>query len=276
MGISGKKERVVICCLTTEVVKVVEPVEFYEATRVHIILYPNTDETDPEAKFYNAFLDEARSRINSYSRTAINLVYANIMDYQVMLRTIISLVAEERANCGDFVDIYVNISSGTPEYIAGAMLAAMQDESITAFSVRSKTRSMNLEDAMKAYTVKGKPVGRTSEVNDPIMIMTFGPEMPDGRLVSCLSLMKKLDESNRYPSFTDIIERMKEEGTWDYSPESKKTRTDEAQKERMYFRRNYIDPMLQKGWIVEEHSKRNRYVLTKKGEVVVNVYGKER
>ncbi len=36
---SGKKEAVVISCLTTEVVKVVEPIKFYEATRAYLILH---------------------------------------------------------------------------------------------------------------------------------------------------------------------------------------------------------------------------------------------
>lgn len=275
MNQTGKKERVLICCLTTEVVKVVKPIDFYEATRVHIIAYPNTNESDHTARFYNTFLKEARNRIEEGGRADVIVHYANILDYQEMLRTIVRTAAEEKAKFGSFVDIYVNISSGTPEYIAGAMLASMQDESLIAFSVRTKTRSMNLEQAMEAYTVDGKPVGRTSEVYDPAMIMTFGAEAPDDRLVACLGILKGMNENKRYPSFNDVIVALKNENEWDYVPESKKTRTDDAQKERMYFRRNYIDPMLSKGWIVEDHIKRNRYILTRKGEAVVSVYSKE-
>lgn len=275
MNQTGKKETVLICCLTTEVMKVVEPAKFYDATRVHIITNPSLDENDPSAEFYNAFLKEAVRRIESSGKTEIKTHYANILDYQEMLRTVIRIVAEENNEHGDFVDIYINISSGTPEYIAGAMLASMQNEKLIAFSVKIKTRSSSLDQMMAAYTVNGKPVGRTLEVYDPTMITTFGAETPDDKLVVCLGILKALNENQRYPSFNEVIEALKEQNIWDYTPEVKKTRTDDQQKERMFYRRNFIDRMLENGWIVEDHIKRNRYVLTKKGEAVIKVYQKE-
>lgn len=275
MNQTGKKDRVMICCLTTEVMKVVEPIKFYDVTRVYIISYPNSEEDDPSAEFYNSFLKEACRRIESDGKAEVRIKYANILDYQEMLRTVIYITAEETNNHGDFVDIYVNISSGTPEYIAGAMLAAMQNEKLIAFSVRTKSRSMSYGEARAAYTVNGSLVGRSSEVYDPTMIMTFGSEMPDEKLVACLGILKVLNENHRYPSFNEVIDVLKEENIWDYTPETKKTRTDDQQKERMYYRRNFIDRMVENGWIVEDHIKRNKYVLTKKGEAVITVYQKE-
>jgi hypothetical protein len=269
---TGKKERVVICCLTTEIVKVVEPVRFYEATKVHIIAYPSGSETDPVLGFYNKFLEEACKRIESLGRVKVVVHRANITDYQQMLRTIIQIVAEVRKDHGDFADIYVNLSSGTPEYIAGAMVASTQDDCLVAFSVRTKRMSMDIDDALKAYTVGSNLVGRTSEVYDPNMITTFGSERPPNKFVCCLATMKVMNDNNRSPSFNDIIDELKSDGVWDYVPEAKKTRTDESQKERMFYRRNYIDPMVARGWIVEDTVKRNRYILTKKGESVVDVY----
>ena len=35
--VSGKKDRVVISCVTFEVAKIVDPVLYYEATRVHLL-----------------------------------------------------------------------------------------------------------------------------------------------------------------------------------------------------------------------------------------------
>ena len=274
MNTSGKKEAVVICCLTTEVVKVVEPVKFYEAARVHIISYPRTGGNSPDEEFYSAFLEEACRQVEANTRAEAIIDCANILDYQDMLRTIIEIVADERA-MDDSSITYINISSGTPEYIAGAMLAAMQDNDLIAFSVRSKTRSMGLEEAMKAYTVDGKPIGRTSSVCEPTMVMTFGPEVPNDKHVACLEVIKAQESENRHLNFNEIIEALKAKGIWDYIPEVKKTRTDESQKERMYLRRNYITPMLDKGWVVENHQKRNKFDLTTKGRAIVAVYGKE-
>jgi len=275
VSVSGRSERVVVCCLTTEVVKVVEPILFYEATRAHIIAYPDSDESDPDAQFFASFLDEAKNRIQWYGRTGLTVDHANVMDYQEMLRTIIRIIAAERSRCGEAVDIFVNISSGTPEYIAAAMLVAMQNRDVVAFSVRTKARSIVTDDAIRALSVDGRPVGSTSEVSEPTMVMNFGPEMPEDKFVVCLGVMKELNESVKPPGFADIINRMKEECVWDYVPESNKTRTDDSQKERMYFRRNFIDPMVEREWILEDPVKRNRYLLTEKGEAVVDVYGRD-
>ena len=274
MNKSGKKEPVIICCLTTEVVKVVEPAKFYEASRVHIVSYPNSEESDPASCFYNRFLKEARARIEENPHAAVIVEYANIMDYQEMLRTILRIVSAERERNASTI-IYVNISSGTPEYIAGAMLASMQDSELIAFSVRTKSRSMNYDQMLSAYTVDGRTVGNTAEVNDPIRILTFGPEMPEDRLVACLEIIKSQDADGRSLSFGDIINRMKDMGIWDYTPEHNRTRTDDDQKERMYLKRNFIIPMMDKEWIIENYHKRNKFLLTEKGEAIVAVYGKE-
>ncbi len=44
----------------------------------------------------------------------------------------------------------------------------------------------------------------------------------------------------------------------------------------MYYRRNFIDPLVSKGWLVEDLNKRNKYLLTKKGEAVIKVYHRGR
>ncbi|MBO6084326.1 MAG: hypothetical protein J6O90_04540, partial [Candidatus Methanomethylophilaceae archaeon] len=85
MNPSGKKEAVVICCLTTEVVKVVEPVKFYEAARVHIISHCDTGEGSPDELFYNTFLEEACRQIKACTKAETFVNCSNIMDYQEML-----------------------------------------------------------------------------------------------------------------------------------------------------------------------------------------------
>jgi hypothetical protein len=274
MNHSGKKESVIICCLTTEVVKVVEPVKFYGATRVHIISYPNSGVPESEIRFYNSFLTEARKRIEQDPNVKIMVDYANVLDYHDMAREIINIVAAEKEQ-NDAVSIYLNISSGTPEYIAAAMLVSMQDPELIAFSVRSRARSMDYDEALSAYSVDGKPVGWTSEVNEPMMVTTFGSEMPDDRLVACLEILRTQGSDSQFMNFNEIIEKMKDVGIWDYVPENNRTRTDDAQKERMFLKRNYITPMLDKGWIAENSRKRNKFILTEKGEAIVSVYGKE-
>lgn len=90
-----------------------------------------------------------------------------------------------------------------------------------------------------------------------------------------MRVSSKLDTDGTLMNFNDIIDTMKDVGIWDYVAEAKKTRTDDAQKERMFLRRNYITSMLDRGWVVENHRKRNRFTLTDKGLSIVDVYGKE-
>lgn len=210
MELSGKKDRVVVCCLTTEVVKVVEPIKFYEATRTHIITHQGQADSDPENIFYNEFLGEARSRIESECNTELTVHRTNIIEYQDLLRTIIGIVAEERARTDDFVDIFINVSSGTADYIVSAMLVAMQQPDVIAFTVRTKSRNINVEKALEAYSFNGKPVGITSEIYDPVMVMTFGSEMPEDKLVDCLAIISELEIDEKSPSFGMIIDKLKE------------------------------------------------------------------
>ena len=273
MNPSGKKEAVVISCLTTEVVRVVEPVKFYGAARAYIITCHN-DGSEEVAEFHDAFLKEACEEIESFRGTNVTIEYANILDYKDVLKTIVGIVSEERARDPSSI-IYVNISSGTPEYIAGAMLAVTQNEELIAFSVSTKTGTLDLEQKMKAYSVDGKPVGRTSAVNDPIKIMTFGAKAPDDKLVACLEVFRSQEIEKKYYNFNEIIDALKSKGTWDYMPDGNKTKTEDAQKERMYLRRNYITPLIERGWVVENLQKRNKFDITSKGKAVVSVYGKE-
>jgi predicted transcriptional regulator len=274
MSLSGKKERVVLCCLTTEVMKVVEPVRFYEATRTHIIAYRSKGEDDRMGRFFGSFLKEACSRIEWMGRTELMVDYTDTTNQQDVLRTILQIITEERNRCGDFVDIYVNVSSGTPEFVASAIMVSMQQPDIVAFSVGTTNWNDNIEKALEPLSVDGKPTGRAIEVSDPVMVMTFGSETPDDKLVDCLAIFGEPDSRSNNQSFRMIIDRLKEEGIWDYTPEIKKTRTDEFQKERMYLKRNYIEPLVRRGWLVEDQKKRNKYLPTEMGEAVIKVYYK--
>ena len=60
--VSGRKDRVAISCVTFEVAKVVDPIEYYEATRVHLL------STSSEGDIYREFLDEVCRRISDYSK----------------------------------------------------------------------------------------------------------------------------------------------------------------------------------------------------------------
>ena len=79
-----------------------------------------------------------------------------------------------------------------------------------------------------------------------------------------------IDERN--VSFSDIIARMKACGRWDYAPDRRRGKTDDAQKERMFFKRNFLNPMTELGWIEEDRMFRNRFSLTPQERMILEIY----
>lgn len=49
--------------------------------------------------------------------------------------------------------------------------------------------------------------------------------------------------------------------------------TDLEQKESVYFKRTFIEPMVEKGWLVEDPGRKNKYLLTDDGEAILEIYG---
>jgi len=262
---SGRRERTVIACLSLGVPEVVEPAVFYGAETLHLLV----DDTDNGlSDIYKEFLEETRRQLKErLPGTYVSLHEMDTSDYHRVLRELLTI-----ARGLDEDDVYVNISSGTPEYSAAAMLLCMQNSSFTAFTVRAKPSSLDPGSVRELMYCDGRPVGLMREVGTPRRVATFDPERQDTELVEAMAVIAECYQDRSYVTYDDIIEGLMVKGIWRYVPDTRRGRTDDSQKRRMFFRRTYIDPMVEKGWLVLDPYARRRFIVTAKGQAVIDVY----
>ena len=197
---------------------------------------------------------------------------AKVYDYHVMMRTMLEILDYEAKRTEGIVDIYVNISAGSTEYSAAAMLVCMQNRYLTAFTVRTDDYMLSYENVKKFLYKDGRPVGFSQTVEEPRMVVTFDPDKKDADLVACLGVLKEIKKRKRNIHFLDVINELKVIGAWNYEPKKKSYKTDDLQNERMHLKRAYLIPMEEKGWIVESDLMKGRWDITPEGEAIIEVY----
>lgn len=270
-SVTGKKVRIVIACIMFDVPMVVEPAIFYEAERVHLIR-SSKNHRGTGGGMYNEFFKEAKNQIKSRAGAEVVEHDANVYDYHAMMRTVLEILNDEKKMTGGFMDIYVNISSGSTEYSAAAMLVCMQYRDLTAFTVRTDRYMLSNDDVNNLLYKDGKPVGFSASVENPKVVVTFDPDKKDADLVACLGVLKEIKSRKRNIYYMDVINELKIIGAWNYEPKKKKYKTDDLQNERMHFRRAYLEPMMKKGWVKESDVVKDRWEITPDGEAIIEVY----
>ena len=165
--VSGRKDRVVISCVTFEVAKVVDPIEYYEATRVHLL------STSKDGDIYREFLDEVCSRITAYSKRTQIVKHISqkdengnydftVYDFQSVMRELLCIIQDEIEEHGENnVEIFVNISAGTSEYSAASLIASMMYHDCTLpFTVSTDEYSVSGDMVRKVFFDGDTPVGQ--------------------------------------------------------------------------------------------------------------------
>lgn len=254
-----------IACATFEVSKIIEPLRFHGTRRIHIIHY--VKDNSEKNSIYQEFYDEVCRQITDIGGVEIIEHVAKVYDYATMLSTIVRIFREETADL-----IRVNISSGTSEYAAAAMMASSMYSKAQPFSVRTREYSVDQENLRDLYSVDGRLVGLTKTVYGPKPVESFSVLAPDFELVRCLGILQCADKDKVPATAAYMIDRLKCCGAWSYVPESRSKRTPLEQRETMYYKRHYVDNLLAKGWIRKDAGK-TRYSLTSDGKAILNVFG---
>jgi len=276
---SGKREKVVVACTVFEVPKVIRPIIEYEASTVHLIHY--TDKKNPDAKIYQEFFEEVVSQIRNYSaikeklgKTVEIIEHAEYRtsDYQKMLMTVLRIIDEEKA-LNKESEIYVNISSGTAEYISAAtiatMMAASKSEGIRLFTVGTEPQGYSTygEKQVKAlYYEKGRPVGLTKMAREPREIPMFKVSVPDKSLVKGLREFGTFEKPVTANTVINVLK--KKDLLADDEDNKKKNRN---QTNVMRYRRNFLDKWVEEGW-VDKREGSNKYMLTDDGKMILETF----
>lgn len=260
-----KRDKVMVACVTFETVMVVDPLLKERPDRVHLIHYVK-DANDPSLKVYQEFYDEVcRMILSSAPDMEIVEHRTKVYDYQEMLRNVLNiLLSESKAES----DIWINVSSGTPEYSAASTVAAMMVPGTVPFTVGTRAYTTSEDDIRKLYYRGGRPLGLTAETYDLKPMSTYKIDIPDEDLVRCLRGILMMSKKSIPPRLL-CINHLKELGLWSFVPDGNKGKTDEKQKEKMYFGRHYLTPWVSKGW-VEKSGK--TYRITPLGEKVADTF----
>jgi hypothetical protein len=285
---SGRKNRVVISCVTFETAKIIEPIKHYQATHVHLIWYtkdPGSESGKVYKKFYDHVYNECKSlplvdKIEGHNE--------RVSDFTTMLSVVLDIIQRERKEDA-LCDIYVNISAGSSEYAAAAAIASMmasQKESsatgtTTPFSVATKEYTVPVEMIPEIYFDKDDkevPIGLTKEVHDPVRMPCYHIEMPERHLVTALRIFYNRKKSKQPVTNTKMIAELeKNEEIWFHGETYIGKRDEDSDKEKrsktVYYQRNFIDKWKDKGWIQKDELTK-KYTVTEQGEMILRTFYK--
>lgn len=260
---SGKKTATVIACTTFETIKVSDPIIFYEADRAHIIYMSKNG--DDRREFYEGLVEEIKNQILSRRDVEIFTHNSVVYRYSDMLRKVNDIIKSEREQFGKFVDIYVNISSGSSEYAAAAMCACMMNPDTIPFTVRVKDHNISL-DKYRELIEDGFPFGDARTVYSPKMVETFSIDPPQEDMVRYLAFFALIEDKPH--TNISIIRMMDEANVWKYDS---KEETKSKQSVSNAFRRNVVEPLVEKGWLVKGRTK-NSWEITTSGKVILDIF----
>ncbi len=305
-------ERISISCVTFDTVKITDPIEFYDATKAYLIHFNRDNQYELvyrrvveilEEKFnldlmkYDlekgvceniASEDEEKAPSVDSEDEEINKIVKQltivdvnqkVYDFQMMLKTMFSIMECERKDEDSLKNpIYVNISAGTSEFSAAALIASMMFENVEVFSVNALEHTVS--DNNLYSDENGKFIGLAKSVKAPNPINNFSIQRPDRRLV--LSL--RVYHEKGYPTATNAIEALKESthsvggetlNLWDWedTEQTKTSRTRDEKltaKDKMKFQRQFIDKWMAEDLILRVG--RGAYKLSPHGKFAIDTY----
>ena len=268
MYLTGKRTRTVIACTTMETVRVSEPAIFYEADRLHIV-YMAVDGSDKK-DYYESVVNEIEKAVNEKRDVKVIRHNSTVYKFSIMLRLINDMIKQEKEEFGEFVDIYVNISSGTSEFAAAAMCACMMNRGCIPFSVAVKDHTILFDKFLEMASHEGHPVGDALTVHNPRMIETFNFEPPDEELIRYLLFFDSL--RGRPYTKSNLIRLAETNDVWVYSPT--KTKNPGRNAATQQFNREVMFPLIDKGWLRNGSSK-NRWIVTPSGRAILDIFTDE-
>ena len=268
-----KRTRVMIACVTFETIKITEPVRFYDVNKVHLIHYVR-DPGSNDGAIYREFYDEVCRIIGEESDNKVEIMEyeERVSQFPPMFKLILKIINEE-LDSEEPVDLYVNISAGTSEYTAAAVIASMMNPDTIPFSVSTDEYTVRDERIRDAYYRNGMPVGLTETVFEPMVMPKYNMPMPEKNLVLGLRVLGNMIKSKRNAKGPNVIKSLKEEGLWRRPGEGPLERgnTNPEKGDSVYYHRDYVSKWLENGWVVKDDFYK-RYILTEEGQRIIDTF----
>ncbi len=262
-----------IACVTFETTKVTSPAVYYEINRIHLIHYLR-DPGSEQGKVYAEFYDRVVEILEEESPQKMEFVEHNesVSNFSVMLRTVLSIIQGEREAERD-CEVYVNVSSGSPEYSAAATVASMMMPGTIPFSVNTKEYTVSRDMIRDTYYVDGKPVGMTKVPFDPKTLPCYTIQMPEEYLVRGLKVLNDRNEAKLPVTSGKMVAELKAKDIWfrGSAEQDEYRKTSQRQADAVYYQRDYVSKWVRNGW-VEKAEYPSRYVLTDEGRNIVETF----
>lgn len=259
------RERVAVACVTFETVMISDPiVSMGSVDRVYLLHYERPDPSR-ERHVYKEFYDEVVRQLQVGMQCG-EIVPVNVVvyDFQEVLGVLLDIMTREQ---GEGNDVYVNVSAGSTEYSAAAILASMMVRGVRPFTVGTREFTIPAEK-IDIYYDGDRPVGLSKEVYPARQLPFFHISRPDDDLVTGLRVLRERLDKGHSTTYVRMIEALKDAGCW--QREGKERVKDQVQAEKMYYARHFIDAWVSKGWVSK--TGRRRLELTAAGETVTNVF----
>lgn len=258
----GKKERVMIACVTTETFRISEAAKFYDVDRIHLIHY--VDENNSKKWFFQSFYDQTVKLIKeSLPDTEIVESNSRVFYFDHMLRTVESIVEKENLSKVEPV-IYINVSAGSPEYISAATMISMMHDNTEPVSVGAKDYLHNEDEDLKAVYFDGDtPVGLIKSTREPKTVPQFRLDAPKKRLVIGLRILDRRIEKGESVLSKDVVKEFKDSGIWERSAESN---------DQVYYNRDFIDKWLELKWVQRHPDMHKKLIVTDFGRFVIDTF----
>jgi len=262
---SGRKERVVISCVTFETFKITDPICYYEATKVHLIHY--TSQSNERNLIYEEFYEQVCKLIkDGLPRVKIIEHQEVVFDFTTMLRTVLKILAAE-----DNADVYVNVSSGTSEYTAASVIASMMSPNAIPFSVGTKEWTIPNDEIRKKFYKDGVPVGLSLSTRTPRVLPHYRIDVPEEHLVAALRVLDEKNKKDEPVSGTFIIDSLKQCGIWYRKEKPAESLEEKKRYESVCYQRDFVDKWKENEWI-EKDKRTKKYCITDRGKIVLDTF----
>ncbi len=261
---SGRRESVMLFCISPISKMYLEPIAHYEPDIIHVFIGNREDAVSTISR-------------EIYRCSKDDIVCKKIVEHQVddsnyneLLAGIIDTLNGLNQEYGKDMDVFINISSGTPEFSAAGMFASMLPLSAIAFKVDVQ---YGLQES-ELSDLAGR-LNASASISEPERVTGLKNDSPDDEMVVFLRIVNDLLNETRYPKYRKMIDRLKQADAWSYDPDRKSGygRTSLEEKEERYLKRHYIAIALENGWLERPSDRTLR--LTDSGSAYISVFGQE-
>jgi len=288
-------KRVMVACVTTEVVKITHPAHDTGVDRIHLLNYvkegeSNTQEEQDRKTFYEKIYSTVKQELGMFVDEVVEHRDVTTYNFDQCFHAIYDILYEEKCQGSD---VYVNISGGTPEYSAAATIASMMVKGVKLFSVGTMASgfTVDFKKQLEQSYHDGHLVGSAFDVHEPFPIASFPLPTPDEDLLKALKVFVSIPVGRR--SNVNVIRKLIEYGLWRFALDEAGTGTsvefeDEAsrfieggdyekylkrqKKEAVLYQRGYIEKWKKLGWIEKSSINGKRYDLTETGKRYVEIF----